>query len=200
MKHKHANRNVGLREQKKSKHLAQEQNTPTPVYKRSKSGTKKLNHHTLSLPFPTPAAPPSAALGAGGMPVSRLPLPLPDVEDGVAVEPATTALLASGEDEAVGVGRDIGGSEERDAEGLNEKGGYVGNAVALVLVSGAGVESVVSSEAGDADGGWEAEDEADGGTNTVVVTVLSVEDVAADEVAGERPTVVVVVLNTVDAT
>jgi hypothetical protein len=64
------------------------------------------------------------------------------------VEPATTALLAS-EDEAAGVGLNMGGSEEREAEGLYEKGGYVGNA--LSLVSGARTEDVVSSDAVDVD-------------------------------------------------
>ena len=89
----------------------------------SRKGTQKATHHTLSLPLclKTPEAP--AALGAGGMPVfCEL-----GVEVGVpvllSVEPATIALEASG------VGLEMGEAEPREADGLYENGGEVGNSL-----------------------------------------------------------------------
>jgi hypothetical protein len=119
------------------------------------------------------------------------------------VEPATRALEGSG----VGVGREMGGSELREAEELYENGGYVGNALAVVSDVGArlvemlvnsAVEVVdVSAEESDVGGAGEDDEEA---TTTVMVVVLSVVEAASedDKVTGGTPIVVVVVLRTVD--
>lgn len=91
-----------------------------------------------------PEAP--AALGAGGIPVfCELPAELA-VENVLRVDPAASALEGSG------VGLVMGVAEPRDADGLYEKGGEVGNPVAKVpedtedvIVT---VERIVESEGG----------------------------------------------------
>lgn len=93
-------------------------------------GTRKASHHTLSLPVPPKPPEAPAALGAGG--ISMFPVAL-DVEDVLRVDPTTFALEESG------VGLDMEVAEPRDADGLYEKGGEVGNSVVEVSEDGDGV-------------------------------------------------------------
>lgn len=81
-------------------------------------------HQTLSLPLPPTPLEAPAALGAGG--ISMFPVAL-GVEVVVSVDPTAFALEESG------VGLDMGVAEPRDADGLYEKGGEIGNSVAEIF-------------------------------------------------------------------